>query len=241
MYQQFKASVLGKRLSSAGNVTDPYGVQCVVLDWAYAAYLYPSVAVQNSITTGNANTIFDTANPAYFTKVLNDHNNPNQVPPQGAIMCFDGTPAAGYTNTFVNPDGHTGICDSANASGYYLLQENAPSAGEGVNVTFYPWKFRPCKGWLIPKNLVSPTPAPAPSPVQVHTITFPKTFNPVHLYPVGGPYVPSHAKAVLVPSAFPGGITERIIAEKPGDIYTIQTQDFGIGDVYMAGSQPVVK
>ena len=162
-YQDFKGSVLNRVIGDG---------QCVSLvvnnDQAYTEKLFPGVNWETVFTpVAGAKQLFAVANPQYFDKIANDHNNPGQLPQQGDIMVFDATPQAGYTNTFNNPYGHTGICDSASDSGYALLQQNAPLGGEAVNVTSYPWRFRPCIGWLRP---IPQTP-PAPVEPAVQNIT----------------------------------------------------------------------
>lgn len=151
-YQQWKASVLGKTLGDG---------QCVAVvvnnPQAYAEALYPGVNWTEIFKpVPAAKDLFADANSKYFTAIANDHNDPNQVPHQGDIMVFDATPSAGYADTFSNPYGHTGVCDGANSSGYTLVQQNAPAFGAPVNVTTYPWKFRPCIGWLRPVSLDIP-------------------------------------------------------------------------------------
>lgn len=145
-YQQFKANVLRKKIGDG---------QCVSLvvnnSQAYSEVLYPGVAWTNIFKpVPYAKDLFTDANGSYFTAIANDHNNPNQLPSVGDVMVFDATPQAGYSNTFNNPAGHAGICDSASAEGYTLLQQNSPSIGAKVNLTVYAWRFRPCKGWLHP-------------------------------------------------------------------------------------------
>lgn len=154
-YATFKASVLGKHIGDN---------ECVSLivnnPSAYSEQLFPGV-VWTSIfnPVSGARQLLDAVNTKYYQKVTNDHANAAQLPPQGAVMVFDATPHAGYTNTFNNPYGHTGVCDSATSSGYYLLQQNAPASGQAVNVTFYPWSYRPCLGWLIPIDQTPPAPS----------------------------------------------------------------------------------
>lgn len=157
-YLDFKSSVLGRVIGDG---------QCVSLvvnnSQAYVEHLWPGVSWTSIIKpVVGAKDLMTAFNPAYFEVVYNDHNNPNQLPPQGAVMVFDATPKAGYTNTYNNPYGHTGINDGANASGYNLLQENAPAFGQAANVTFYGWKVRPCIGWAIPRTSSNPAPAPTP-------------------------------------------------------------------------------
>ena len=146
MYPAFKAKVLGKVIGDG---------QCVALivnnSNAYTEFLWPGVTWTNIFApVPSAKDLFTDANPKYFQAIANNHNDPNQVPLQGDVMVFGPTPAPGFSNTFNNPDGHAGICDSASSAGYALLQQNSPSSGSPVNVKQYPWKFRPCIGWLRP-------------------------------------------------------------------------------------------
>lgn len=156
-YTSWKASVLGKVIGDG---------QCVSLDvnnpQAYVENLWPGVSWPTIIgPVSGAKDMFNSANPAYFDKILNDVNNASQLPEEGDIMVFAQTPYPGYTNTFNNPFGHTGVCDNATQNGYSLLQQNSPTAGAAVNITTYSWKFRHCIGWLRPKGQVALNP-PAP-------------------------------------------------------------------------------
>jgi hypothetical protein len=235
MYPSFKTSVLGRIIGDG---------QCVALvvnnSGAYIEHLYPGVNWTTIITPVPDARLMAGKGNSYLQWVANDHNNPNQVPPQGAIMIFDATPQAGYTNQTQNPAGHTGICDSADANGYTLLQQNSPSYGSPVNLKQYPWKFRPCMGWYIPLHAGStPVPNPAPTPTG-KTIFLPPTTGPWHLYNDNGPYVPSAAKGLLVPSQY-GGLTYAIQADKGNGVYVINTQMFGQGALWTKGSAVVIK
>lgn len=209
---------------------------------AYVEALWPGVSWTTIIApVVGANQLLTAANPAYFDVIENDHNDVNQLPQQGDIMVFDATPHAGATNTFVNPYGHTGICESADGNGFNLAQENAPSTGQGFNVTHYAWNFRYCLGWLRPKLGSDPTPPPVPPQPAGHTVYLPPTTGPWHLYPVGGPYTYQAANnRLLYPSAF-GGLTYDILSDQGNGIYTIQTEVFGKGDIYTRGSDVIIK
>lgn len=235
-YQDFKTRVMGKIIGSG---------QCVSLiddnSQAYVEYLFPGVSWTSVLApVVGAKDLAGHGN-SYLQWIPNDHNNPNQVPEQGDIMVFDATPQTGYTNTYNNPYGHTGICDSADSNGFSLLQQNAPSSGQAVNVTHYGWKFRPCLGWYHPLTTApahNPDPAPAP-PAGAHTISLPATTGPWHLYPVGGPYSYAAAKALLYPSQF-GGLTYDIDNYRGNGIYTVTTHMFGQGDLFTNGSDVVI-
>lgn len=148
MYPQFKAQVLNRVIGDG---------QCVALivnnSNAYTEFLFPGVTWTNIFKpVPSAKDLFNDANSQYFEAIANNHDDPYQLPVQGDVMVFDATPQPGYTNQYNNPDGHTGICDSASLAGYALLQQNSPTFGAAVNVKEYPWKFRPCIGWLRAVN-----------------------------------------------------------------------------------------
>lgn len=232
-YTSWKSSVLGKVIGDG---------QCVALvvnnSQAYVESLYPGVSWPSIIAPVSSAKDMAGKSNSYLTWVENDHNNANQVPSQGDIMVFGATPASGYSNTFPNPDGHTGVCDSADSSGYSLTQQNAPAFGQAANVTHYAWKFRPCLGWYVPTGSA---PAPTPTPTE-HTITLPATTGPWHLYNVGGPYNPNVAadvKGLIVPSQF-GGLTYAIVADRGNGVYTINSQNYGLGDLWTQGSDVII-
>jgi len=239
MYPTFKQETLGRKILTVQGITNPYGVECVTLAWAYADALWPGVSIKNTITLGNAATLFDNANPAYFNKIANNHNDPNQVPNQGDVMVFGGTPAAGYTNTFNNPDGHCGVCDSASPSGYSLLQQNAPYAGQSVNVTNYPWKFRPCIGWLRPVAPVSP---PAPVPPATHqTVHLPSSVPTWAAYRVGSQLRKGTSDQVgsLMPAHY-GGLDYAIQAWVGDYAVNIMTESFGEVTIWVRDTSAVI-
>jgi hypothetical protein len=166
-YQTFKSSVLGQVIGDG---------QCVSLvvnnSGAYAEYLFPGVSWPSIFTpVVGARQLLDAANGQYFTVINNDHNDPNQTPQQGDVMVFDATPQAGYSNTYDNPYGHTGLCDSADGNGYALLQQNSPYNGAPVNVTSYAWHYRPCLGWLRPVDQTPPPTPPTPEDTPPTPVT----------------------------------------------------------------------
>lgn len=147
LYQDWKASVLGRVL----NIDGVDRGQCTQVDLSWGMALFPNHAWSELFPpVPAARMMFSNYNAGFFQQIANDHSDPNQLPSQGDIMIFDYTPQPGYSNPYPNPYGHTGVCDSASASGYALLQENSPNFGSPVNVTTYPWRYRPCLGWLRP-------------------------------------------------------------------------------------------
>jgi hypothetical protein len=238
MYPQFKSSVLGQKILTVQGITNPYGVECVTLCWDYANALFPGVSIKDTIGLGNANTLLST-NRTYFTPVVNNHNDPNQLPSAGDVMVFGATPADGYTNTFVNPDGHAGICDSASPSGYSLLQQNAPTTGDAVNVTNYPWNFRPCLGWLHPEAEQA-APAPVPPPT-VQKVTLPAYVASWAAYKIGSLMRKGTSDQVgtLLPSRY-GGLTYDVVSWIGNYAVEIDTQAFGKVDIWVRDTPAVI-
>lgn len=237
IYQSWKNSVLASRTI----VGDGQCVSLVVNNpRSYVAALFPGVSWPSVIApVVDAKQMAGKSN-SYLTWVANDHNNANQVPSQGDIMVFDATPQAGYSNTYPNPAGHTGVCESASSSGYNLFQQNAPAFGQAPNITSYAWKFRPCLGWYTPTG--GSTPAPAPSP-SGSTITLPATTGPWHLYKPGGPYNPNVAadvKGIIDPRAFGRALSYTIVASLGNGVYRINSEDYGQGDLWTNGSSIVI-
>lgn len=257
-YQSFKQKVLNQKIGNG---------ECVALvvntPQAYVESLFPDIPWESIIaplTPPNDGALFMAAKGnQYLTWVENDHNDPNQLPPVGAIMIFGATgpeasktaPGGPYMNQFDNPYGHAGINDGADSNGYTLLQQNSPTLGAVVNVTHYVWKFRPCLGWYIPNlpqskdSVLEPSEQTAPTqsgPVG-KTLHIAQDNNPLHLYPEDGPYVPSNvmrmstgAPCIVVPGLFEGGIDYIIVADKGNGVYVVDTEDYGRGALWTQGS-----
>lgn len=237
-YPAWKSAVLAKH----ANIGDGECVSLIVNnEAAYVEALYPGVQWTKIIGPVNGAREMANKGNSYLTWIPNDHNNPNQFPQQGDIMVFDKTPMAGYTNTFDNPYGHAGVCESASPSGYALFQQNSPAYRQAPNVTNYPWRFRPCMGWYHPTtNGDAPAAPSAPAtPTGAGNtgkdLFLPPTTGPWHLYNNDGPYDPAKAKATLVPSQY-GGIHYQIQADKGNGVYIVNTQMYGQGALWTKGS-----
>lgn len=208
---------------------------------SYSAALFPGVNWTAIFTPVNGAKDLAGHSNNFVTWIANDHNNPNQLPEQGDVMVFGATPASGYTNITNNPYGHAGICDSATTSEYALCQQNAPHNGSPLNITSYPWKYRPCLGWYR-TNLGSPVAdeAVAITASKAQTITLPANNTFWHLYEPNGPYTPSHAKGVLNPAKY-DGLTYTVLGQKPGGIYIVKTEDFGEGALWTNGTNAIIR
>lgn len=238
MYPAFKSEVIGQKILTVQGITNPYGIECVTLGWDYANYLFPGVSIKDTISIGNANTLLSAANPKYFTAIANEVNNPSQVPSVGDWMVFGPTPDEGYTNTFVNPQGHGGLYNGAYTNGYSLLQQNAPTTGAAVNVTNYPWNFRPCLGWLHPEAQQS-VPAPVVSTAQ--TVTLPKSVSTWAAYRVGSllRLGTSDQVGTLLPSVY-GPLVYPIISWVGDYAVKVQTEDFGEVIIWIRDTSAVI-
>jgi hypothetical protein len=231
-YAEWKARVLGRRIGDG---------ECVSLvvnnSEAYVESLFPGVSWPSIIPPVYAAKDMAGKSTMYLTWIFNDHNNPNQLPKQGDIMVFGATPSAGYTNTFNNPYGHAGVCDSADAGGYNLLQQNSPAYRNPANITRFAWRFRPCLGWLTPVK--TPTPAPPTAPPSVQTVFLPASAGPWHAYAPGSSYNPNDRSAVrgiLRPDLYPPGLTYPIRGWVGNVAVAIDTQYFGRVVIWVQGT-----
>ncbi len=99
-------------------------------------------------------------------------------------------------------------------------------------------------GWSEEVNgvrVVEAAPAPAPTP-SGSTLNLSVDNTPFHLYKPGGPYNPTVKADVLGminPAEF-GGLSYPIIASLGNGIYRIKSEDYGVGDLWTAGSNVTV-
>lgn len=239
-YQDFKNRVLA---NGGQRVGDGECVSLIVNNSdAYVEALWPGVSWPSIIPPVYGAKDMAGKSTMFLTWVANNHNDPNQLPKQGDIMVFGGTPAAGYTNTFNNPYGHTGICDSANSSGYALLQQNSPAYRNPANIKNFAWSFRPCLGWLTPVG--NPTPPASTPPPSAQRVLLPSSAGPWHAYAPGSSYNPndrSAVRGVLRPDLFPPGL-EYIIRGWIGNVaVVIDTQNFGRCVVWVKGTPAQIR
>lgn len=150
-YNFWKTKILNQFITEVQGITNPNGIQCVTVDWSWADFLFPNISIRDSITTGDARTLFAAASPSLFTKVKNSGVHPDTDPAQGDIAVYGPTPALGYTNTYPNPDGHTGIVDSWDANGVYLVQQDGSHQELPTQIKYRPYSYAPLIGLLRPK------------------------------------------------------------------------------------------
>lgn len=143
---EFVAKYNGKKIDEDGY----YGTQC----WDVAARYGREVVGCPSMPTGSggAEGLYRLAKDPilkYFDKVANDKNNPNQLPPKGALIVWNGS--------FSAPWGHVALCISADKSGVTVLEQNGGNDpnGDGIadgNAYIIKRTWHPAiDGWLVPK------------------------------------------------------------------------------------------
>lgn len=152
-FSTWKNSVIGVGL----DIDHAYQNQCVDVVLSWGQVLFPGIPWNVVFPpVPDAKDLFANCNKKYFTPIVNNHDDPNQVPEQGDIMVFGPTPEPGYSNQFLNPAGHTGVCDSATSEGYMLVQQDGSNPKGKTFEAFAVWKFRPCTGWLTPRVNIDP-------------------------------------------------------------------------------------
>lgn len=164
-YSEWKKSVEGKSLNVDGN----NGPQCVDVVKSWSDYVLGISFTQTGLH-GNAKDLFANASPVYYEKIVNNHNDPGQLPKQGDIIVFAASPEAGYTSRHYNPYGHTAVVESAGAD-LVLTQQDGSTSQVTVKTVHRAWKYTRVIGWLRPRSTkaVSAPVIPQPS-AQTRTI-----------------------------------------------------------------------
>lgn len=141
-----------------------------------------------------------------------------------------------------NPYGHIGIFDHQDGSGIWMLEQNAMGDGTGTGRSAI-GVYR-----AIPLSRVAaifryngnapPTPDPAPAR---GTVFLPADNQYWHLYRVGSGLRPgtSDVIATLAPAQY-GGLTYKIQALVGDYAVVIQTQMFGIGTIWIKGTDATI-
>lgn len=108
---------------------------------------------------GNAKDLFANADPNKFQKVVNNPNDANQLPPQGAWFVFGAEP----WNFML---GHVGMVISSEPTSFVGLEQNNPAGDDQVREMTHTGSlpYAGMIGWLIPHGTTAPTPT-APGPV----------------------------------------------------------------------------
>ena len=223
-YIDFKNEWTGKRI----DYDHVYGFQCVDLILEYVKECYGLA----SGVWGNAIDYWNHPTPVLLSKF---NLVQGQSAQQGDIAVFNGL--AG------NPYGHIGIVDHQDASGIWLLEQNATGSADGLGKSaigvYRALPLTRLAGLLRPKsNTPAPTPAPAPARAQV---TLPASAQSWSLYHVGSGLRPhtSDVIAVLAPARY-GGLTYKIESWVGDYAVVIQTQMFGRGVIWVKGTEAII-
>ncbi len=147
--------------AAPGRATNPDGVagfQCVDTFHDYGISIFGKTWQETS-GWGNAKDLFWGPSVEYWTKIVNDVNDPGLIPRRGDVIIWGGTPAWG-----VNPYGHIAVVIGADANGVDVIQQDGflqcpmfvgrlgyDNAGTGQ-----------CIGWLRPNFDDAPAPAAPP-------------------------------------------------------------------------------
>lgn len=235
-FQAWKHSVLGIGL----DVDGAEGKQCVDVPKSWAQVCFPGVSWRTSIGYGNAKDMFANANPKYFTKITNNHDDTSQLPKQGDIVVFAASPDPDkrYTSVYSNPWGHCAVVESANSHSLYLIQQDGSTGQATVQEVTRPWLYTRCIGWLRPKSAVVAS-ASTSNPYS-HKLFLPASVDKWRVYKVSGPWTVGHEIAFLRPRLSPPGLTYTIEKTLAKNVYQIRTQDFGEVAIY-AGADTVAQ
>jgi hypothetical protein len=125
------------------NPDNAFGYQCKDVADDYAITIFGSWV--DTVRPGNGKDVFNNANPTYFTKVLNDWKNPNQIPPRGALINWGASRAV--------PEGHVAVVESATNSTVTVIQQDGylQYPARRVTLGYVPPNGAAVIGWLIPK------------------------------------------------------------------------------------------
>lgn len=105
-----------------GIAMDPdqsYGLQCKDVPDQYGIDLYRT-GLFVALKGGDAMTVLDGANRAYYEVIRNDPNRPELIPAKGDVIVWGGNTA--------NPYGHVAIVEKADANGVDVVQQDGFAA-----------------------------------------------------------------------------------------------------------------
>lgn len=147
--QEWANAALAHQFGNYIDVDGYYQGQC----WDLAAHYAREVVGCPSLPTGSGGAegvyrLFQNPIPQYFEKVANNPNDPNQLPPAGALIVYG--PVAG------NPYGHIEIVMGANTAGVDVVYQDGFNPTQGPLRKFRKWGTLPCMGWLVPKTQAKP-------------------------------------------------------------------------------------
>lgn len=215
-YSQFKAEWNGRRV----DYDHVYGFQCVdlIVQWCYEHGLGSGI-------WGNAIDYANRPTPVF----VNNFVRVSDYKPGDVVVLY------GLSG---NPYGHIGLFDHADASGIWLLEQNATGSGDGlgrsaIGVYRAIPLSRVAAIYRYKGDVVVP-----PPPAARSTVFLPGNVQSWRLYRVGSGLRPNTTDqiATLAPSQF-AGLTYKIEAWVGDYAVVIQTQMFGRGVIWVKGTE----
>lgn len=140
-----------------------YGAQCFDFFNFYYQFITGNNPYSDGYQVPNASDIFDVPNDR-FTFVVNDPNNPSQLPPQLSVMLYD-TALPGSDGA-----GHVVVVDSANTQQVTVWDQNW--GGQTVHHQAHMWTGHE-RGWIVFNGFTSDTSAPVEVPVVAPVVETP--------------------------------------------------------------------
>lgn len=119
------------------------GRQCPDVPKDYAQSLWPNIPWATSVGYGHAKDLFKNMPDKYWTKIINNPNNPKQLPPPGSVIVWDGWSA--------NPFGHIAVVEASSKAGIRVLQQDGTYPWKPIHRAYYPYSWQRIIGWLVPK------------------------------------------------------------------------------------------
>ncbi|TAL08206.1 MAG: CHAP domain-containing protein [Nitrospirae bacterium] len=219
-YQSFKSEWNGRRI----DYDHVYAYQCVdlILEWCK----------ENGFPSGIWGNAIDYANRPSPTFVQHFSRVSDYKP--GDVVVLYGLSG--------NPYGHIGLFDHKDASGIWLLEQNAMGGGNGIGKNAIGvYRAISLSRVAAIYRLKSVVPPPAPSPAR-QTVTLPGSVQSWRLYKVGSGLRPNTSDqiATLAPAQF-GGLTYKVEAWVGDYAVVIQTQMFGRGVIWVKNTPAIIK
>jgi hypothetical protein len=251
-FEVWKNAVIGASI----DIDRSYGAQCADVPLSWATTVFPNVAWATLFKpTTSAKNFLGVANVIYFDLIYNNNADVNQLPQKGDIAVFGAVPKGGkpgYTSKFENPDGHVGVVDHADQKFIYLVQQDGSTGQTRTQLIARPWRYSECLGWLRPRvTAVGSTPqstGPVNHPLIGKDVWFKPPVKPGWaVYDVGQFPDRAKAKGFMRPDMFnegpdgAKGFIKRILGvSKYANTVTIQTDTWGIVDVYLDGDAQIL-
>lgn len=134
--EEWLATAVGVPINPDGH----YGLQCVDVPDGYAQAIFGVPWARSMGGVNGARELLDAAPDEFWIRTDNDPNDPALIPSRYDVVVFGGTAQ--------NEWGHTGVCESADANGMWLVQQDG-FAPPLVFVDGAWYSNKPChRAWL---------------------------------------------------------------------------------------------